>query len=420
MNAVLDYEVFNLGGSFTVAVLLIPFFNGIIGYATNWVGIKMMFYPTRFVGWRLPWTMFGIPMIGWQGMVPNRVAKLASIAVDTVLMKVATMKDLIEEMEPEVVAAYVAETQGDEIRRIMDQILSEEYPDLWGALPAAAKLAMYKRVEAELPTVLAAALGQIGDYADRLLSVKLMVVRFLEEQPEVMNRLVNETVPNELAFVVRSGLYLGIPLGIFPMLIYVYTTQHPLAVPIGAAIVGYLTNWIALKMIFYPAEPKTVLGFRMHGLMLRRQKEISLQYARIMAHDLLTAPKIVNQMMNGPGGDRTRRLIADTIKPVIDRNVGLAKHLIKVAAGSRYDEIRETVAVTAVNMAPKFIEENAEFIKDRQEKLAVMIGTRMGSMSYAQFQQLMRAPFETDEWLAISIGAFIGFAAGWIQMFATL
>lgn len=421
MSSFLNVEVFALfGGSFTVAVVLIPFFNGIIGYCTNWVGIKMMFYPTRFVGIKLPWTVFGLPIIGWQGMVPNRVAKLASIAVDTVIGQVATMKDLIAEMEPEVIAAYVAETQGDEIREIMDRILTEEYPDLWGALPGPAKNALYKRIEAELPSVLAATLEQVGEYVDRLLNVKLMVVRFLEEQPEVMNRLIAETVPNELKFVMRSGLYLGIPLGVIPMLIYVYVTQHPLAVPIGAAVVGYLTNWVALKMIFYPAEPKKVMGMRFHGLMLRRQAEISLQYARIMANDLLTAPKIVNQMMNGPGGDRTRRLIADSVKPVIDRNIGVAKHLVRVAAGSRYDEIRETVAATAVEMAPSFIEEHADFIAERQERIARMIGGRMGSMSHTEFQRLMRAPFETDEWLAISIGAAIGFGAGWLQVAITL
>lgn len=71
-------------------------------------------------------------------------------------------------------------------------------------------------------------------------------------------------------------------------------------------------------------------------------------------------------------------------------------------------------------MAPDFMEANAEFIAERQDKIARMIGGRMGAMSFPEFQKLMRAPFEQDEWLAIMIGAVIGFGAGWIQVLTTL
>lgn len=72
------------------------------------------------------------------------------------------------------------------------------------------------------------------------------------------------------------------------------------AVPIGAGIAGWLTNLIALKVIFFPTEP-TVRAGPAAGLMMKRQT-IAMQYAQIFTHDLLTAPKIVDAMLNGPGG----------------------------------------------------------------------------------------------------------------------
>lgn len=71
-------------------------------------------------------------------------------------------------------------------------------------------------------------------------------------------------------------------------------------------------------------------------------------------------------------------------------------------------------------MAPNFLGPNAEFIKDRQEKLARLIGKRMGNLPPSDFQRLVRAPFETDEWLAIMVGALLGFEAGVIQVLVTL
>ena len=135
----MDQVVFTaFGEDWTVAVLLIPIIGGVIGYATNWVGIKMMFYPVKFVGWRIPYTLAGVPLIGWQGMVPNRVAKLASIMVDSALDQIGTMGEVLEHMEPDVVARFVVETQRDEIRRMTDAVLSEEYPTLWSSMPGAA------------------------------------------------------------------------------------------------------------------------------------------------------------------------------------------------------------------------------------------------------------------------------------------
>jgi len=42
--------------------------------------------------------------------------------------------------------------------------------------------------------------------------------------------------------------------------------------PVTGFLVGYLTNWIALKMIFQPVEPVSLLGcYTCHGLFLKRQ-----------------------------------------------------------------------------------------------------------------------------------------------------
>ena len=49
--------------------LMIPISAGLIGYITNVLAIKMMFYPIEFVGKR--------PVFGWQGIIPSKAQKLA-------------------------------------------------------------------------------------------------------------------------------------------------------------------------------------------------------------------------------------------------------------------------------------------------------------------------------------------------------
>src|SRR3954454_8850905 len=92
-------------GSDTLKAITIPLFTGVIGYIINWTGVWMLFHPVRFVGFRipglsavaqlLPRRMQEIPGImhggvGWQGIVPNRAAKMGSIAVDKGIAKLGT------------------------------------------------------------------------------------------------------------------------------------------------------------------------------------------------------------------------------------------------------------------------------------------------------------------------------------------
>ena len=44
----------------------------------------------------------------------------------------------------------------------------------------------------------------------------------------------------------------------------------------GGALVGYVTNWIALKWIFEPLNPVSVGPFVLQGMFLKRQLEVRL------------------------------------------------------------------------------------------------------------------------------------------------
>lgn len=50
--------------------------------------------------------------------------------------------------------------------------------------------------------------------------------------------------------------------------------DKPWILPAGGAVVGYLTNWLAIKLIFEPVDPVKVGPFVLQGLFLKRQNEV--------------------------------------------------------------------------------------------------------------------------------------------------
>ncbi len=72
--------------------LSIPVVAALIGYVTKLVAIRMMFQPLEFVGIR--------PYLGWQGIVPRRAARMASIAVDTMTRDLISAQDVLAPARP--------------------------------------------------------------------------------------------------------------------------------------------------------------------------------------------------------------------------------------------------------------------------------------------------------------------------------
>ena len=68
--------------------------------------------------------------------------------------------------------------------------------------------------------------------------------------------------------------------------------------PICGVIIGYVTNLVAIVMIFEPVEERRVGPFKFQGLFLRRQREVAGIYSKVIAEDVLTLSQ------HGPGAAR--------------------------------------------------------------------------------------------------------------------
>ena len=60
-----------------------------------------------------------------------------------------------------------------------------------------------------------------------------------------------------------------------------------IVVPLLGGAIGYTTNRIAVKMLFRPVEPVNVLGFRVQGLLGRRQKDLARSIGRVVGDHLV-------------------------------------------------------------------------------------------------------------------------------------
>jgi uncharacterized membrane protein YheB (UPF0754 family) len=419
-------------GSDTVQAITIPLFTGAIGYLTNWSGVVMLFYPVRFAGFRLPGLapfaqlmprriqqIPGVMQggIGWQGIIPSRAAKMGSIAVDKGIAKLGSPSEFYRQLEPEKIAEHILATARGDIRDVVERIMEREHPQLWRDVPPRMREVVHQRVQQQLPDIVRAITDEIGDNVDQLLDIKLMVIRRIEERPELANRIFLEVGRNELRFIQNFGFFFGLLLGV-PLVFITQTFTQWWVLPIGGVLIGYVTNWVALWMIFEPVEPRRLGPLKLYGLFMRRQPEVAEVYAKIIADDIVTLRNIGDELLHGSRSDRTRQMIETALRPAVDRAAGptLARSAVRVALGEReYDAIRASVAVEAVDytMTPLA---DPEFNERQSAKVRKLVTARMRELPPPDFQELLRSAMREDEWLLLLHGAVLGFGAGVVHL----
>lgn len=68
--------------------------------------------------------------------------------------------------------------------------------------------------------------------------------------------------------------------------------------PLVGGAIGYVTNRLAVKMIFRPIEPRKILGLRVQGLIGRRQEEIAVSIGRVVGNHLVSHQDVVAAFEN--------------------------------------------------------------------------------------------------------------------------
>jgi len=387
--------------------LSIPFVAGIIGWVTNWVAIKLTFKPLEFVGVR--------PFLGWQGIIPSKAGKMASIFVDKTMYRLGTLEELFLSMEPDLISEHIAKIMDRRLEAYTDEILFYDHPAVWRLLPQTVKDGVYERVREEMPKLIDNLVAEAAGEIEDLIDFKHMLMTRLEGDKDLLNRLFLDAGAEEFKFIVRSGLYFGFLFGLVQLVVWIFFKEW-WVLPAFGILVGYATNWLAINMIFRPLTPKRVGPWTIQGLFLRRQQEVAAVWCKLVTTEIITLQHIMYAMLYGARAEKAKALIKRHIQPVADRVMQTYAPAAQVIVGEEtLDEIRASVGEKAVEVSTDPFD-HWPFNRDRAVRAEELLRERMESLPPRDFQDLLRPCFQEDEMKLILTGAVLGCLAGFGQL----
>lgn len=414
------------------AILSIVPVTAFVTWAHVWMALKMVFYPIKFWGFHI-----GSLPIGWQGIVPRKAGRISGIITDNTLSKLGSLKEFLEAMEPEEMADIIGQQVGYDLEHLIDELMMERNPVLWENLPFSIKRRIYAQAQKQMPTVLRELVTELTLNVEGLVDMREMVVRQMENDRQLMVNMFLRVGQKEINFIWHISALIGMFFGVFQMAVWFLVPWH-WTVPFWAAVWGFLTNWIAIWMVFNPIEPnhirylklfrvtKTTIPFivpvvphvasyNWQGAFMKRQNEVSDVFASVVTQDLITLKSIMSEMMYGSRKEKTRRILKRHINKIMETPI--VRTSLQLSLGVREyaklktDMIDRSIEITMVPISDPVLNQS------RAQKIYYMFRDRIRALSPTEFQKLLRPAFQEDEWILIVLGGVTGFIAGTIHLF---
>ncbi|MQA11383.1 MAG: DUF445 family protein [Pseudonocardiaceae bacterium] len=389
-----------------------PFIAALIGYITKTVAIEMMFRPTEFRGIK--------PIFGWQGIIPRNSRRMATVAVDLLTQNLVKPQELFSRLDPDRVASELHDPMLEVVEDITREVMEQYQPRTWELMPTAAQRLLMRQVRAEAPKMIRKIMDEVSGNIDNVLDVRHMVVTNLMRDKELTARLFRDVGAPELKFIARSGIYFGFIIGIVQVVAWALT-KSPWIMPIFGGLTGWITDWLALKMIFFPRERRRVFGlFTWQGMFQKRKDEVARDYGELIAREVLTIRNILEAVLTGPKSDKLFALIQRHVQRAVDEQTSIAKPFVAFAVGSRrFQEMKRVAASKVIEKVPETMVYVEEYATDALDVRNTIVG-RMRQLTPIQFEGLLRPAFQQDEWKLIAAGAVLGFLVGELQVLILL
>lgn len=190
------------------------------------------------------------------------------------------------------------------------------------------------------------------------------------------------------------------------------------ALGIVGALIGYLTNTIAVKMLFRPLEPIKIpiLGFHLQGLIPKRRQEIAQKIGEIVERELISIEEIVDKFLESEGKEELVEKMKVKILTAIESNLPPFAMMFGSKIIEYAEDILDKEMENMVAEAMASITENASL----HIKLEEVIEEKINAFELDKIEEITleiaKKELKHIELLGGVIGFFIGIMQGLIVL----
>lgn len=186
--------------------------------------------------------------------------------------------------------------------------------------------------------------------------------------------------------------------------------------PFISAFIGWITTWVAIKMLFHPRQPVRVLGLTIQGVFPKRQQMVAEKLGQVVAKELIHFDEIA-AMLQDPG---QLKELSPTIEKHLDNflHVKLKEKLpvISMFVGEGTLQKLKTGMLEEIEiLLPEVIGQYTASLSQKVD-IEKIVTEKVSNYSSDKLEEILQSVMKKEFWFLEVVATVLGFLIGLIQM----
>ncbi len=191
------------------------------------------------------------------------------------------------------------------------------------------------------------------------------------------------------------------------------------AIPFISAAIGYITNYFAIKMLFYPRRPVNLLFFKVQGIFPKRKTLLARRMARLVAEELLSMEQLKEEVDRQATQGQIREAIELEIEQYLRDKITALNPIVQTfITDNRVLKLRDKICEEIESFIPRITHQF--FTRLDTVNLEQLVYEQVASFTSDKLEYMMMSVIQKELRFIELAGALLGFMIGLIQVLLLL
>ena len=191
-------------------------------------------------------------------------------------------------------------------------------------------------------------------------------------------------------------------------------------IPVISAFIGWITNWLAIKMLFHPREPKKILGITFQGIFPKRQQQFAEKLGKLVSNELISFADIESKISDPKNIEKVMPVVEGHIDAFLREKLNEKMPMIGMFLGE--NTIQQFKAIFLEELQELFPVMMKNYMATLQDQLDLekIVVEKVGQFSSDKFEAILNQIMSKEFKFIELIGAVLGFIIGLLQIALTI
>ena len=193
-----------------------------------------------------------------------------------------------------------------------------------------------------------------------------------------------------------------------------------IVIPVISAFIGWFTNWLAIKMLFHPREPKKILGVTFQGIFPKRQQQFAMKLGKLVSNELLSFAEIEQKISDPANVEKVLPLLETHIDTFLREKLSAEIPMLGMLIGDKTIlQVKGVFLKELEELFPVLMKQYMTTLKNELDLEKIVI-EKVGRFSSDKLEDILNQIMSTEFRFVEIIGAVLGFLIGLMQVLITV